>query len=189
MKKYYFESQKPEKQLAAFKNEIQNEKIDLEKNPHNSPRSANSANAVSVQDHLSDNQKTPEAEDDLYATAIEAPKPHTYTDGAIYTGHFHNGLKHGHGKLVYPNGDIYEGLFNQGAKHGTGTLTFADGTRYEGQWQNDQIEGAGMYKWPHGVKYDGEFRGGRFHGKGTLTGQGERYEGEWLNGKRHGHGV
>jgi len=48
----------------------------------------------------------------------------TYFDGTKYDGEFDsNGLKHGHGKIVYSNETTYEGDFKNGLRDGYGILT------------------------------------------------------------------
>ena len=51
-----------------------------------------------------------------------------------YEGSEVNGLKEGHGKIVYTNGDEYEGDFKNNLKDGFGTYKFKNGDIYEGQF-------------------------------------------------------
>lgn len=37
-----------------------------------------------------------------------------YCDGSIYMGYWHQGIRHGNGKLVLANGQLFSGLFCSG---------------------------------------------------------------------------
>lgn len=107
-------------------------------------------------------------------------KVHTYRTGAIYTGQWKGGLRHGQGTMVWADnaryeggwqlnsacgkgkfyhtdGDIYDGdwLFNKANGHGV--YTNIKGARYEGKWKQDQQDGRGVETWPEGAKYDGDY--------------------------------
>jgi hypothetical protein len=77
-----------------------------------------------------------------------------------YSGHFDEGGRmHGLGVLRYPSGIVYDGAFHEGKRHGEGKLVFSKGgTRivFSGQWVDDHIttEG-GKLVYPDGESYVG----------------------------------
>ncbi|MFN9902716.1 MAG: hypothetical protein ACK55Z_28830, partial [bacterium] len=55
-------------------------------------------------------------------------------DGAIYKGHWKNGIKEGYGKQRWKDGSVYEGDWKDGMVSGKGKLIHANGDVYDGQW-------------------------------------------------------
>lgn len=90
----------------------------------------------------------------------------------------------GKGTLVNIEGAMYSGVFWNGLRHGEAEETFGNklGIRFECPLGNKH-GGIGF------CKYIGNYRCGFFHGRGTFECiDGRKYEGEWLRGKRHGEG-
>ncbi|PNW87874.1 hypothetical protein CHLRE_01g005450v5 [Chlamydomonas reinhardtii] len=88
----------------------------------------------------------------------------TYTwgvSGAVYTGDYVNGKKHGKGKMVYPDKGVYEG-----------------------DWVEDVMQGQGTYTYPNGDIYQGAFWAGKRHGKGMYHYKGPccQLVGDWADG-------
>jgi len=133
-------------------------------------------------------------------------------DNAKYVGRCHNGLKDGHGfllfnkgdriegefklgklisgKLTRLNGNQYEGEFKNSKYDGKGILTKKSGKRYEGEFKNGSRNGKGKFTFPDGSKYEGEFKNGKYEGRGIYTNiKGSKYEGEFKNGKYDGFGI
>ena len=67
-------------------------------------------------------------------------------------------------KIISP----HLGEYHQGKKHGLGKIRFADGSTYEGQFYQNDIHGKGLYLWPDNKSYDGEWLHNKMHGKGTI---------------------
>jgi len=102
-----------------------------------------------------------------------------------YTGPFVNGLRHGHGRCVYPDGRVYTGEFARGKMSGEGQMWWPTGEVYEGQYFEDKKSGNGKFSWPDGRAYDGEWFRGKMHGRGKYTNtNGSYWTGEWRNGKK-----
>jgi len=90
----------------------------------------------------------------------------------------------GKGTLINIEGAMYSGIFWNGLRHGQAEETFGNkvGIKYECPLGNKH-GGIGF------CKYVGNYRCGFFHGKGVFECvDGRRYEGEWLKGRRHGEG-
>ena len=87
--------------------------------------------------------------------------------GLMYEGEFFNDLFNGEGKITYENGDVFNGHWVDGLKHGYGELRSKNGKIYKGQYENDEKTGDGTMIWPDK----------------------RRYQGDWVNGKRHGVGL
>jgi len=121
-----------------------------------------------------------------------------------YVGTMTNGLKHGHGKLIWHEGDSYIGAWKHDMKHGQGTMSWLNGDTYEGNWDEDQRDGKdckttyrnggvfigtfvrdtrsgpGKFYWPDGDVFEGEWQEGRRVGKGVLTQKdGTKHEQTW----------
>lgn len=68
-------------------------------------------------------------------------------NGAKYTGEWKDDKQHGHGVETWPDGAVYEGHYVNGMKNSQGKLKFANGSIYIGEFQDNQIHGKGYYKW------------------------------------------
>lgn len=116
----------------------------------------------------------------------------TWADGTIYRGQFVDGLKHGHGKILYSTGDVFEGKFVRGKKHGLGVSNFVTGDSYDGEFREDRRHGQGTSIQVHDKTketYIGSWYQGFKHGAGTLEyGNGDKFEGRFANGRRQGIG-
>ena len=64
-----------------------------------------------------------------------------YTSGAIYTGEWLGGFRHGEGKIYFADGSYYEGEWNLGKAHGKGILKSQTGDSYEGNWYGNMRHG------------------------------------------------
>uniref|UniRef100_A0ACD5X496 Uncharacterized protein n=1 Tax=Avena sativa TaxID=4498 RepID=A0ACD5X496_AVESA len=136
----------------------------------------------------------------------------------VYDGGWRQGMRHGHGRTLWPPGAVYEGEYSAGymdgegtyvagpdsswssykggwkldRKHGHGVQTYCNGDVCEGPWVQGQMEGDGCrYMWANGSTYVGAMRNGLMSGKGVLTwsATGDSFQGNWLDGAMHGHGL
>lgn len=133
---------------------------------------------------------------------------------AIYTGDFYEGLRQGHGRMVYSSGDIYEGEWYADKPHGFGRMEwFKFDERYIGHWCEGKREGQGQHAWldvdtnaeeplspksptetqPRRIMcnhYEGAWVQDKRNGHGTFFyADGSRYTGEWKDDLKHGQGV
>ena len=54
-----------------------------------------------------------------------------YPDGSQYDGEWsEDGQRHGNGSLKFPDGAVYKGHFHEGLSAGNGVMTFVDGSSY-----------------------------------------------------------
>ncbi|CAF0978878.1 unnamed protein product [Didymodactylos carnosus] len=153
---------------------------------------------------------------------IQAMYPKKVEEGEIvekiygtskYRGQMKNGLRHGHGQIVYDNNATYVGEWktdkfdghgiytsSSGAKYvgelenstfnGQGIITYSSGNSYMGDFKNDKVDGRGMFTYPSGSHYVGEFRNGDFNGRGVfMWANGDKYVGQWKDDKREGYGF
>lgn len=58
--------------------------------------------------------------------------PYRYEKGETYLGQYHNGMRHGKGRMVWPDGTVYEGQWISNKRHGKGRVIYAQGDYYEG---------------------------------------------------------
>lgn len=64
-----------------------------------------------------------------------------------YTGEWHLGVKHGHGREESGGEydmEVYEGGYYQGLKEGRGVLDMKDGSCYYGLWKRGKRDGPGL---------------------------------------------
>jgi hypothetical protein len=117
-------------------------------------------------------------------------KDHTYTTGAIYSGEWLGGLRHGCGSMKWPDGAQYHGQWSYNAAHGTGTFTFADGDQYCGNWRNNMCHGQGSYLNSKNTgKFSGNWLDDQQHGLGSEEWPNEaKFEGLYLKGQKQGFG-
>lgn len=114
----------------------------------------------------------------------------TWTDGAMYTGEFQHGTKHGHGQYRSGGGVTFTGQFQNNEMDGEGMYEFSDGQLYTGQWERGHMSGSGRMEWPNGSVYDGGYERDMKNGHGIFTWRdGQVYEGQWVDGKQEGSGV
>jgi hypothetical protein len=57
-----------------------------------------------------------------------ATKP--FDDGSVYAGELKDGLRHGHGVMMWADGDVYNGQWQNDERHGHGHYTYAHGDQY-----------------------------------------------------------
>lgn len=111
-----------------------------------------------------------------------------------YDGTWINGVREGHGTMIYKNGDKYVGNFKNGLFNGDGIYYFANGSLYEGQWQNNRYHGMGKLTYTANDEcnlkyYEGEFTSGVRQGTGTLVfNDGAWYRGGFVAGLFEGKG-
>lgn len=41
----------------------------------------------------------------------------------------------------YSNGDVFEGFYHGGLRKGSGSLKYSDGSRRDGEWESDRLHG------------------------------------------------
>ncbi|XP_058804014.1 radial spoke head 1 homolog [Phymastichus coffea] len=112
-------------------------------------------------------------------------------NGDMYSGHYCQGLRQGHGTYVFAkSGARYEGEWRRNSKHGCGSFIYPDGTRYEGEWKRDMRHGIGAYYYRNGDVYKGSWKRGYRHGLGTYTyaATGSKFYGNWIVDRMHGAG-
>lgn len=92
---------------------------------------------------------------------------------------------------TFATGAVYSGSWLSGDRHGFGTQRWPDGSVYEGQWAESCAEGLGRFLFLDGDVYIGEWRANHFHGRGTYYGADGKpvYTGEWADGEREGWGI
>ena len=115
----------------------------------------------------------------------------TWEDGVIYEGDWILGHAEGVGKLTYPSGQYIEGNFMYNKLNGYGEVhNLENGYEYWGNWENDQQMGKGREEWNGGSSYEGNYEYGNKEGVGKYTWEdGTFYHGEWKNNKIHGLGF
>ena len=72
-------------------------------------------------------------------------RSYTYKTGAVYTGEWKGGMRHGNGTMKWPDGAKYSGSWLFNAAAGQGNFTHADGDTYTGSWVNSKANGKGVY--------------------------------------------
>lgn len=91
------------------------------------------------------------------ASPIEK-RTHTYKTGAVYSGDWKGGLRHGHGLMKWADGAVYEGEWAFNSASGQGKFLHTDGDIYEGKWANNKANGRGVYTNDKGARYDGQWK-------------------------------
>jgi len=126
--------------------------------------------------------------DDM-SLAIRNGKDVLLDTGAVYSGEWHTGQRHGYGLLKWPDGGIYEGQFNEGWASGKGRFTHANGDVYVGEWVNDRAHGHGKFLHKDGDSFVGQWQADMKSGHGVETwGDGASYAGGYKSGRKHGPG-
>ncbi|CAM4742967.1 unnamed protein product [Rotaria magnacalcarata] len=108
-----------------------------------------------------------------------------------YEGTWHEGKKHGFGKLIFADGSYYQGEFAHNEIMGQGTRYFA-ATRntYTGHfYYGSEMDGHGRLRMGNDDCYEGDFKSNHFEGEGSyLSHNKQLYTGNWHNHRRHGYG-
>ena len=72
---------------------------------------------------------------------------HKQSSGFEYSGQWHNDMKNGYGKNVWPDGSWYKGHYKDGMQHGQGKFVIAFRAitlySYQGEWKNGKQDGEG----------------------------------------------
>ena len=85
-------------------------------------------------------------------------KMYTYRTGAVYTGQWKGGLRHGRGTMVWCDAARYEGEWQYNQACGQGKFFHTDGDIYEGNWMNNKANGFGVYTNVKGARYEGYWK-------------------------------
>ncbi len=121
---------------------------------------------------------------------LEYKENYKFPNGAVYTGQWKNGMRHGYGTQVWPDGAKYEGFWKDNQACGKGKFWHIDGDIFEGEWRADKANGYGTYIHKNGAKYEGNWKDDFQDGYGAETwADGSKYEGYYSNGKKHGRGT
>jgi len=128
----------------------------------------------------------------------------------LYSGDFADGEFHGYGRLELPvsftEKAVYAGHWRQGERDGRGTFWNGKGNLYIGDWRNDLRHGQGSYffnlpRWEENQhteywlkenfeNYTGSFRNDFYHGEGTYRWpNGQKYVGGFFANDKHGFGT
>ena len=90
------------------------------------------------------------------------------SNNAIYEGQVNaKGEEEGRGIRIWSEGGVYEGFWHSGMRNGRGRNINSRGEMYIGDWSYEKYHGNGTYTEPDGSKYIGEFRDDKMHGNGT----------------------
>jgi len=71
-----------------------------------------------------------------------------YPNGNVYCGEMRDGMRWGHGLMMYQRGGNYEGFWKRDRKHGFGKRLYRNGDVYRGNFRKGTREGQGSYRWP-----------------------------------------
>lgn len=77
--------------------------------------------------------------------AVQDWVPYTFDSGAVYTGEWSGGMRHGYGRQTWPDGTTYEGQWSEGSASGSGRFVHRGGDVFEGQWRQNVASGLGAY--------------------------------------------
>ena len=134
-----------------------------------------------------------------------------WESGAVYTGEFEDGNRHGYGHYSFKNGDTYTGEWKNNERHGYGVFHYNGSEKgyksYAGEWKKNNRSGMGIMtyknettiakfgvwennKYLYKYKDVGCLKGDCYNGEGVYVWEdGSRYEGNFENGKRSGNGT
>lgn len=142
---------------------------------------------VTIKDPMADEEKAMA----VFLGNEENIKTIVQPDKNVYHGQVLDGLKHGHGKIIYTNGDIFEGKFKNDAMNGKGKIKYKDGHTYVGMFADDKKNGLGKYTWGDtGDSFEGQFVDGKRNGFGKETyANGDYFEGNYVNDRTNGFGC
>ena len=59
--------------------------------------------------------------------------------------------------FTFDSGAIYTGQWLSGQRHGVGSIIWPDGSKYSGEWRNDKVNGKGELKHKNGDVYSGDW--------------------------------
>ena len=104
----------------------------------------------------------------LIATATATAHEVLYlTEGRVYLGEILDGRPHGEGRMIWPSGAVHTGTWVDGTRHGAGTYRESGSVTYVGEFRDGECAGNGWLTWPDGRSYDGAWRAGMRHGDGV----------------------
>lgn len=83
--------------------------------------------------------------------------PHTYANGAVYTGEWVGRMRDGYGEQKWVDSAQYLGYWRNDKTNGHGKFIHVDGDMYEGNWVDDQATGKGVYQHLNGARYEGDW--------------------------------
>jgi len=92
----------------------------------------------------------------------------TLNDAHKYRGAWHRETIHGNGIFKYSNGSIYTGGFHRGLKHGQGHYISSSCYEYDGEWLSGKQTGKAFIKYKNGDVYEGHVLNGLRNGIGEL---------------------
>jgi hypothetical protein len=92
---------------------------------------------------------------------------------------------------TYRSGAIYSGQWLGGFRHGRGLMKWADGTYYEGEWNLGYAEGKGMVVYMNGDYMKGDYMYNKLNSFGECFNNELAYEykGYWENDLQSGQGI
>jgi hypothetical protein len=70
----------------------------------------------------------------------------TYKSGAVYTGNWWGGFRHGIGRMKWADGATYDGQWEHGKAHGLGRFKHSNGDIFLGEWNYDKANGIGRLR-------------------------------------------
>ncbi len=85
-------------------------------------------------------------------------RTYTYSTGAVYTGQWRGGLRHGKGKMHWLDGGKYDGEWQFNQACGKGKFFHTDGDTFDGEWLNNKANGFGTYSNVKGANYEGYWK-------------------------------
>ena len=96
-------------------------------------------------------------------------KSYSYKSGALYTGQWLGGFRHGQGTMKWIDGTYYEGEWNLGYSEGKGILVYVNGDYMKGQFMYNKLNGYGeCYNNELCYEYKGYWENDQQSGQGKL---------------------
>jgi hypothetical protein len=94
---------------------------------------------------------------------------YTYKTGAVYSGSWLGGFRHGRGLMKWEDGTFYNGEWNLGYAEGKGMLMFGNGDYKKGTFMYNKLYGYGEYYHAKlNYAFKGLWEGDLQNGKGML---------------------